>query len=363
MKKLPALGLMLLLSGIVCLTASGEGKLVNLAQLEGVTYEVSAGSHWADHSTDDYNIKLVDGITDSGNKYVVCYDFFRQPDEEKYVVIDFNLKKSYELKKIVLWAKNHTELFSVKSVSFFASNDGLDFNLIGQVPAEGEELKQPVSGKFSIEQAVEGKARFVRLVVNTRNYTNLEEVEIFGIATGETVAAAHKAPATPVIKPEVKVSTAAGSINLARVQGVSYEVAAGSYWADHSTDKYNTLLTDGVLNSGNKTVVCYDFFRQADEEKYVTVNMDLKKRRKLERIVLHGLNHSELYNIVRCLFEVSSDGIDYQTVADLSEDQLPQKIGTWNVEIKTDELARFVRVTTWTSHWLNLEEVEVFGKE
>lgn len=155
----------------------------------------------------------------------------------------------------------------------------------------------------------------------------------------------------------------AKTTNFAREKGVSYDVATGSYYADRSKDKYNTLLNDGVLNSGNQVAVCYDFFRQPDEEKYVIVTFDLKKKKQLEKIVLHGLNHTELYNVVRCLFEVSSDGLDYEVVADIKGDKIPKGGGTWKVSTELNETARFVRVTAWTTHWLNLEEVEIFGQE
>ena len=62
---------------------------------------------------------------------------------------------------------------------------------------------------------------------------------------------------------------------------MSYQISAGSLGRPHA-DKNHTMLTDGILNSGKELAVC-DFFRQPDEEKYITVTMDLKKRYRFRR--------------------------------------------------------------------------------
>lgn len=179
-KSLNTLGCTIFLITLFSLNCLGETKLENLAKLKGISYDLSSGSYWANHSTDDYNLKLQDGIYDSGDQYTVCYDFFRQPDEERYVSIDFDLKKVYEIKNVVLWAKNLNENFNVKSVYFYVSNDGIDFDELGKLPESGGEIKQPVLGSFSIEQAVNKQVRFLRVVAFTRYIINLEELEIFG---------------------------------------------------------------------------------------------------------------------------------------------------------------------------------------
>lgn len=155
-------------------------------------------------------------------------------------------------------------------------------------------------------------------------------------------------------------------VNLARLDGVSYQISAGSHWADHNADKNHTMLTDGILNSGKELAVCYDFFRQPDEEKYITVTMDLKKRYQISKIVLHGLNRTSLFNVRRCIFLVSNDGVFFEPVVEFSaDDEVIQKIGTgaWKLEAEVFEEARFVRVSTWTNYWLNLEELEVYGTQ
>lgn len=155
-------------------------------------------------------------------------------------------------------------------------------------------------------------------------------------------------------------------VNLARLEGVSYQISTGSFWAERNEDKHNTMLTDGKLDSGNKVVVCYDFYRQPDDEKYISVTMDLKKRHSVSKIVLHGKNHSPLYSVRESIFQVSTDGLDYKTIAEFkADDEAIQKIGTgtWKLEADVSEEVRFVRVTTWTNHWLNLEELEVYGTQ
>lgn len=354
-----------------CFNIKAEEKLVNLARLAEVTYEVSTGAYFADHNQDLYNTKLTDGILDSGGKYAVCYDFFRAPEDERYVAIDVDLEKSYELRKLVLWAKNHNKSWDITSVHFFISQDSLDFQQVGSVPKVGEELSQPASGNFKVEQEINQKARFVRIVAYTRYYINLEEIEVYGLE-GEKPSIAREPEKVikkeePVIKEQQLVNpknTGGEIINLARKQGVSYEVTTGSYWAEKNNDKHNTMLTDGTLNSGNKQVVCYDFYRQPDEEKYISVTMDLKKGYQLSKLVLHGLNHSPLYSVTHSIFEISNDGLDYEIVKEFTEeDNALEKIGTgtWKLEANISQKARFVRVTTWTKHWLNLEELEVFG--
>lgn len=164
-----------------CIGAGAEEKLVNIAKLEGVSYNVSAGSHWADHNKDPHNVRLTDGVYDSGRQYAVCYDFYRQPEEERYVSVDFNLRKSYDLRKIVLWAKNHNQNWNVSSVRFYVSSDGLDYEEVGVVPEEGSEIAQPTTGVFKVEQELNKRARFVRVLAYTRYYINLEEIEIFAI--------------------------------------------------------------------------------------------------------------------------------------------------------------------------------------
>ena len=353
-----------------------NGKTTNLARSTSTTYEVSTGSYWQADNNDLYNALLTDGKLNSGNKTVVNYCFWRQPEDEGYISVNMDLKRNYEVSKIILHGLNHSSLYRVNRCLFQISTDGIDYKTIAEFPAKGGVIPQKQVGTWKIEAELVEKARFIRVTAWSDYWLNLEELEVYGegdVALPES----HTPPApqkplekqqeAPVEITKDKIHQTSGiTTNLARKQGVTYEVSTGSYWEDANNDLYNTMLTDGILNSGNKAVVVYCFYRQPEDEGYISVNMDLKKNYEVSKIILHGLNHSSLYRVNRCLFQISTDGIDYKTIAEYPAKggSIPQKqVGTWKIETELAERARFIRITAWSDFWLNFEELEVYGKE
>jgi fibronectin type 3 domain-containing protein len=164
---------------VLILTKDETAGTLNLAQEPGVTYNVSTGKHFNIVSEDDGK-KLIDGVLDNGTNVTVCYDFWHISPSDSYIAVDFDLKGNFPIKEISLYGKNHGSSYHIEKVSFYISQDNINFDLLGEVT----DINQPSLWNASWDVGWRG-ARFVRVLAwalpSTASRLNIEEVEVIGL--------------------------------------------------------------------------------------------------------------------------------------------------------------------------------------
>ncbi|HOV21527.1 MAG TPA: discoidin domain-containing protein [bacterium] len=134
---------------------------------------------------------------------------------------------------------------------------------------------------------------------------------------------------------------------------------------DGDFEERKGLLTDGRDSYAPNTGLCYVFWRVPGDDSFITIDFDLKKPRKITNVVLKGQNLSPMFGVSKSVLYSSKDGIVYE-IKKVIEKVEPPKTVNWNIEFTDLNInERYIRITTWAleNKWLNLTEVEIFGKE
>ena len=174
----------------------------------------------------------------------------------------------------------------------------------------------------------------------------------------------------------ISTSVMAAPVNHARSEGVSYKVIPGNWnkavmstplaeYIDKDLNKEtNTrkgMLIDGVFFQPG--AVRYNYKNQDWNQNKISVEMDLGKERKVIAIKLFTLRANNLYDVKKVLFEGSEDGVEFDKIAELKEESIKLNKNIFEAEADAKgKNYRIVKITAWTSSWIDLAEVEVWGE-
>ena len=129
---------------------------------------------------------------------------------------------------------------------------------------------------------------------------------------------------------------------------------------DRTTNKRKGLLTDGKVF---QRAVCYNYHWTPQDQRFVTVVVDLGAPRDVEKVTIGVTQNNDGYTPDKYSVETSNDNVAYTALGEGS---------TWNkktyerhAEVVPAAAAkcRYIRVKVWAkSAWINLTEIGVSGK-
>ncbi|NOS90584.1 MAG: DUF4476 domain-containing protein [Cyclobacteriaceae bacterium] len=258
----------------------------------------------------------VDGIKNGG------YGFHTQLEDNPWWQVDLGMEIAID--KIVVYNRQDCCSERARTIQVFLSTDGVNFENAYQHNGTifgGVRDQKPLQVSLQFK-----KARFVRLQLNQRNALHLDEVEVYGVM--------------------------AQLANLALGKSAS-QSSTSAY--SHENDAQGGV--DGVKNG------LFGF--HTDSEKDPWWQVDLGGIAKLDKIFVFNRQDCCAERAQTLSVSISPDGVNFQTVSDLSntvfggvKDNEPLRIFLNEQEY----LARYVRVQLRDVNALHLDEIEVYGK-
>ncbi|MCM8772919.1 MAG: discoidin domain-containing protein [Candidatus Omnitrophica bacterium] len=125
------------------------------------------------------------------------------------------------------------------------------------------------------------------------------------------------------------------------------------------------LLIDGKDWYAPRNGLCYVFWRVPVEESFVTVEFNLDKLFKVNRIIVRGQNLTGMYGVSKVKIYGSKDGIIFNELKKIDEIVQPTT-GKWFVEIPDLNIdVKFLRITVFAKQdkYLDLTECEIWGEK
>ncbi len=258
----------------------------------------------------------VDGIKNGG------YGFHTQLEDNPWWQVDLGMEIAID--KIVIYNRQDCCSERARTIQIFLSTDGVNFENAYQHNGSvfgGARDQKPLQVSLQFK-----KARFVRLQLNQRNALHLDEVEVYGVM--------------------------AQLANLALGKTAS-QSSTSAY--SHENDAQGGV--DGVKNG------LFGF--HTDSEKDPWWQVDLGGVAKLDKIFVFNRQDCCAERAQTLAVAISVDGVNFQTVSDLSNTEFGGVKDNEPLRIFLDQqeyLARYVRLQLRDMNALHLDEIEVYGK-